>query len=488
MPEEFMSRLKSSGVELRSFKLNSKQEEILSKHLHNRGIIEDKRVIARLDKTLEFNKNVASVYSPDKLLDSISSYYERVQKAKFPLDNQLVADCLNDVKKAFMPRREIVPLLNDFKSITSVLQPDKSAGFPIFGKRMDSLDYYFNRFLDVLHSKKQFFPTVVETRTQRMNSETESKVRLVHAFSSDSTMAEGKFARPLIDYYLENQVHPIAYGLTKVQLSSSLIAIQNRKFRYSIDYSKFDSSIHRDLIYKMFTMIKSWFKLDDLDTKLFNKVVKFFLKTPLLTPWGLIIPQSGGIPSGSYFTQIIGSMVNYFLISYIIRSNGLKPFQELIKVLGDDCVLGINYKLNNLEEIESVFGVTINVSKTEVNTNGDPIHFLGRYYNFGLAHVDPKESLTKAVYPERSRKIDNNQVELLLSSYLMEGVENAEWVFKSVIFKPGDPVTFRNFLYEWRDGHTPDYNAIMLEGSRQYMLANMEGRELPTFLNVSLLA
>ena len=487
-PEDIMSDLKSFGCNIRSYKVPKRSSDILEYLRNPQGKIVDGRVVKMIPDEQEFYKDPASIYNPRDLQLAISKYYERVKGAKFHED-ELTRMAMSDVYKAFKPKKDLTPVPNNFNDIVKVLQPDSSSGYPLYSPRIDTMDYYYDRYLSVYNGKKQFNPSTVAKRTQRNGEPDTSKVRLVHAMSTDVTIAEGRFARPLIDYYLNYQVHPIAFGLTKTQLGSSIINIQNRHFRYSLDYSKFDGSIHADLIYKMFGMIKKWMDItDEKDLRLFNKIVKYFIQTPLISTWGLIIPPRGGIPSGSYFTQIIGSMVNYFLISYLIRLNGLTPFKELIYVLGDDCLLGINYKLKHFSNLEKLFGVTIHEDKTELTTHGQQVHFLGRYYNTGLAHGDPKESVTKAVYPEGIRKIETwNEVRLLIASYLLEHAENAPWVFKSLNIKPGDPFSFRHFYHTYNESYTEDLNKILEMGSRQVMLAKKEGRDLPTFINVSLL-
>lgn len=88
-----------------------------------------------------------------------------------------------------------------------------------------------------------------------------------------------------------------------------------------------------------------------------------------------------GVPSGSFFTQIVDSIVNAIIAGTISAhfNLNLKPYDTFI--LGDDLLIYVNRDLS-LATIASfasnAFGVTFNPSKSEKFKGGDKVRYLGR--------------------------------------------------------------------------------------------------------------
>lgn len=435
--KDFVSELDPYVDSVRPFRVRnrSRADSVLGNIARDKAfIIEDKRFAALLlDSDLDFDTEPASIYEASKLQASILKYFTGVKdvedNSQFNLD--IYFEALTDVYNAFKPKRKIYSLdRRNYASVISALQKDTSSGYPFFKRKDESYEYAFDRVDKVLSYLKAPNPATSFFRTQRIAGEnSQSKVRLVWGFPLEMTIIEALYARPLIDYYLEFQVHPIAFGLTKLQLSGRMTNILNCQWQYSLDYSQFDSRIHSDLLNRLFDMLFSWVEdVNDDAYRIKERIKTFFIKTPLLTPWGLILGKKSGIPSGSYFTQLIGSMVNYFLLCYLIRKNNLTPHRENINVLGDDSVFGTNVPLKYFSQLQDELRVVINLKKSQITEFGNKVHFLGRYYTTGLPHGDPKESRTKLVFPERNRNIEKDDVKLVVASYLNEYVENAQWI------------------------------------------------------------
>ena len=498
MDVELREKFKSQGIELLPFRIpkSGNAESIFSHLKTSRGIVKDYRAYALLDDEYKdmVKEEPASVYNPTALMESTLKYFSGNQECVgAKIDEKIGRKALNLTFKAFRPREPLEVVPENYNSVIKVLHSETNSGFPLFGRKSDALDYGYNRMLEVRNKQKVPSPCTSFYRTQRSGDAESSKVRLVWAYPIEMTMMEGRFARPLIDYYLKNQNHPVALGMTKLQLADKLTGIQNRNFRYSLDYSQFDSRVAPWIIKSIFRFIKGLFgsNLSEDDSKAFKVISDYFLNTPLLTPYGLIKSKHGGIPSGSYFTQIIGSMVNYFLISCVFLLNGLIPFKELIYVLGDDCIVGTNYKLKHFDRISNDLKVKINEPKSELTEFGERVHFLGRYYQSGLPHGDISESVTKFVYPEKPRRLDDKtDIRMVAASYLLEHVENSQWIYKSLLKSSSrhGPMTFSDLRRRYEETMDKDTLSLLQGGSRQYLLMNMDGREFPLFLTSSVLA
>lgn len=455
---EFRNRLKSLNVDIKPFRVRSRSraDQVLSRIAKpNAGLLEDKRFAAiLLDSDLDFDTEPASIYEPELLKEAIFKYFTGVKEVtdEQDVDEVIYSQALNDAYHAFKPLRKIQALsLNDKNQIIRILQKDTSSGYPYFKRKDESYEYAFTRADLVLNYRKAPNPCVSFFRTQRIKGDSShSKVRLVWGEPMEMTIIESLYARPLIDYYLEYQVHPVAFGLSKLQISGRMTNVLNQKWQYSLDYSQFDSRVSARLIREAFNIFFSW--IDDVDPNasvIKERIISYAIATPLLTPWGLITGKKGGINSGNYFTQLLGSFINYFYTCYFHRMNDVVPHRENINVLGDDGVFGLHKKLTRFDEFQSKMKVNINVVKSEISEDGNRVHFLGRYYHNGLPHGDGKESRTKLVFPERNRNIKREQVRLVIASYLLEHVENAQWINPLIMY--GSDLSFYLAMHIFND-------------------------------------
>jgi hypothetical protein len=107
-----------------------------------------------------------------------------------------------------------------------------------------------------------------------------------------------------------------------------------------------------------------------------------------------------GVASGSNFTQLIDSIVNWIVTQYCFRKAGHR-IRDMI-VLGDDCLIALDSKVS-VEELSAiareVFGMTFNVVKTQQDVRLYRLSFLG-YRLESLPVKDEKSLWASLVYPE----------------------------------------------------------------------------------------
>lgn len=117
----------------------------------------------------------------------------------------------------------------------------------------------------------------------------------------------------------------------------------------TLDWSAFDSSIPRFLIYAAFDILRSMLRFDAYSLRgetiegkiksyqfkrLFDKIIKNFIYTKIMLPDGTVYQKEHGIPSGSQFTSLIGSIVNALVVNTLFRYYRINL--DLMKFLGDD--------------------------------------------------------------------------------------------------------------------------------------------------------
>lgn len=180
------------------------------------------------------------------------------------------------------------------------------------------------------------------------------------------------------------------------------------------DWSSFDKTIPPWLIREAFDILErlidftmmqyadgTRIRVDPIKQKRrWKKVIDYFIETPIRTNKGERFLVTGGVPSGSCFTNIIDSIINSLVTRYLCyQTTGRFPYAEIS--LGHDGV----YILEDMARLaKNAFGMELNTSKSYVTTNPRNVHFLG-YFNFaGYPFKSLDFLIASFVQPEHKRK------------------------------------------------------------------------------------
>lgn len=138
----------------------------------------------------------------------------------------------------------------------------------------------------------------------------------------------------------------------------------------SIDFSKFDVSVPPEVIGFAFDALERWFHVGDRAHVRFCR--EAFLRTGIFVPsvqgdfdYFDGLDREGGIPSGSILTNLIGSMVNFWVMTYVSHRLGLRVLDALLQ--GDDGVYTFDkrYSVSDLADVLLVeLGMLLSVSKS----------------------------------------------------------------------------------------------------------------------------
>jgi hypothetical protein len=223
------------------------------------------------------------------------------------------------------------------------------------------------------------------------------KVRLVWGYPFELNLIEGAFA----DVYQDEMLRRNAPILPRTNrwIAMALDHVKHSGTPVGLDWSKFDSSIPRFLIRFAFGIIRKAFG-DEYDG-VFNMIEHYFIHTPIVMPDNRVFIKHTGIPSGSRFTALIGSIVNWTLIMAMTRCKARQ-----LHTVGDDSLFSlglsadeIRKELDDWAEFAQSLGMTINADKTEVGRN---VKFLGRRQRHGSTTRDPGVLLLHFMLPERT--------------------------------------------------------------------------------------
>lgn len=465
--------------------LNTLWDDHVAAVLEEQGfsIQEDPRSVYKVEKLFE----ALAKYAPENAprIDSHNVYVRKgiaLARACFARpEDALQLECLE-----FSPRM--------IWDITS--NHNGSPGLTNYGKKKaESVVRAYERGRQIAQGEKSPEPCLAFKRTQFND-----KTRLVWGYPYSMTALEGIFARPLIERFKEGST-PMAFAMQTGVLGSKLrVASYHKTFAYSTDVSSFDSSISGEMIGAAFDILSTWFNLDTINEGLgvpnrnvWNLVEKYFITTPIVMPDGKIYKgKKHGVPSGSYFTQIVDSIINTIIVGAIDAKFHLGIDKQDIFVLGDDVLFWSNRKIS-LEEIanfgSTLFNCKMNAEKSARFRYDEVIHYLGRDWDHGVPSLNVDEILKRMTQPETYRKYDadleeqRRQVRLLLLSYAAT-YYNAYPVYARAVYGRSRPWMVTNASLETqaiaRKGcsyHDADpIDPDRLSGLQRYLMKYVTGR------------
>nr|WKU83434.1 RdRp [Pittosporum cryptic virus-1]CEJ95596.2 RNA dependent RNA polymerase [Pittosporum cryptic virus-1] len=253
------------------------------------------------------------------------------------------------------------------------------------------------------HVISTFVPDVGYTRTQLTDLLEKTKVRQVWGRCFHYILLEGLVASPFINELMKHDtfIHAGKDPIFSVPELLSNVA-RNCRWLYALDWKQFDATVSRFEINTAFDIIKRKIIFPNYETEqAFEITRQLFIHKKVAAPDGYIYWSHKGIPSGSYYTSVVGSIVNFLRIDYLWRTLTGHPPKEL-HTLGDDSLSGDDILIEPqriAEEAEKI-GWHFNPEKTEYSRIPEHVTFLGRTYIGGLNKRDLTKCLRLLVYPE----------------------------------------------------------------------------------------
>jgi len=389
---------------------NPRAADTLKRMSSKTGVITDpvmKRKLLESGYHLDDDMDNKSVYVPEDLFGRLARYGSSIS---FSPDEGTLKQAIDLAYRAFGRggAERVTPIHpEDEARLRRALKREKASGAPFFKKKGDV--FFEDR--DLMYafvSGGKAEPCVAYHRVQ--HGENGPKTRLVWGYPQSITMAESLFAAPLIQRFLAWR-SPMAFGLHRHEISARLVGIRNSGLRYSMDYSGFDATVVPQLILTAFAILRTHLDLKEGGYEVaWDRVIHYFIHTPIVMPDSYLWQKNRGIPSGSYFTQLVDSIVNYITIQYCSLRLVGKPIREdRILVLGDDSIFGLDVyiPIARWSETASTLGLTINVEKSAVSRQDEPLEFLGHEWNRGIVDRPPQEVAKRLAYPERVNAIDD---------------------------------------------------------------------------------
>lgn len=396
---------------------------------------------ALLAQGLSAEEAPRSVYKVDKLYEALSHYAPgKIPKPKPGVEYSsgvaLAYKCF--AWREDRPKLSVMPMTPaTVAAVTS--NPSGSPGVTNFGcTKAESQTRALERGIQTMREEKKPEPCLAFKRTQF-----NEKTRLVWGYPYSMTVIEGLVAKPLIEVF-KGGCTPMAFAMASGALGTKLrVAAYHKEWAYSLDMSQFDATISAQLIHVAFKVLRTWFDGSEVEPvtgctvdQIFSLIERYFIYTPIVMPDGNVYyGKDHGVPSGSYFTQLVDSIVNVIIGGTLSAKFSLHVSKREIFVLGDDLLMWSNRKvdLDVLAKFANdYFGVRLHGSeKSRIYHFDEEIHYLGRNWDNGLPDLPEEDILKRMVYPESYRKYSKDpverqrQVHLMLLSYA--GVYRSAW-------------------------------------------------------------
>jgi hypothetical protein len=351
--------------------------------------------------------------------------FEHKRKSWSDLDHRsqsLLRKAIKLTRDRFTLPSKIEPL--DWHQVGAYLKTDTSAGITWPGKKKgDIMEEIYPAARWLGHrmkqggkgfnpSKIQFPPCMAATRGS-MSDRDDPKTRMVWIYPAEMLVVEGLYAPKMYEAFIAQKDSPLLTGKSPSRLASSLGASRSSVLKkLGMDFSSFDASVPAFLIHIAFDILRRNVDWDHWDGKpvsdtqkrkwanVWSNMVWYFINTPVLMPDGRMFRKYGGVPSGTFWTQLIDSVVNYLVVQFLV----LEQDQEAqdLKVLGDDSACHVrDFDIKRSVHVaNSCFGMTVNGEKTELTEDMQRFKLLGTQYRKGVPFREDEEWFKLLLYPE----------------------------------------------------------------------------------------
>nr|APG78223.1 RdRp [Hubei partiti-like virus 58] len=253
------------------------------------------------------------------------------------------------------------------------------------------------------HVLRTYVPDVGYTRTQLTDLREKMKVRGVWGRAFHYILLEGVIAQPLLEAFKRSRTffHIGSDPTVSVPFILSDTASKSQ-WLTAIDWKAFDATVSRFEINAAFDLIKSIVQFPNQETEQTLELCRqLFTHKMLAAPDGNIYWIHKGIPSGSYFTSTVGSIINRLRIEYMwLLHFGRSP--KVCYTQGDDSLIGDDQLFSPMDMayIAEPLNWIINPTKTVTSKMLEMVTFLGRTSLGGLNQRDLKRCLRLLILPE----------------------------------------------------------------------------------------
>lgn len=328
-------------------------------------------------------------------------------------------------KKAFKLPWKREPL--DWHEVGQFLRRDTAAGSTFMGsKKGDVMEEIYHEARWLGHRMKQDgvakfdpskmrFPPCLAGQRGGMSEIDDPKTRLVWIYPAEMLVVEGFYAPLMYRDFMNDPNSPMLNGKSSQRLYTEWCAnLREGETLYGLDFSSFDTKVPAWLIYKAFDILRQNVNFETFQGKPVNKedaqkwrnvwdgMVWYFVNAIILMPDGRMFRKLRGVPSGSWWTQMIDSVINWIIDTYLALCQRVEI--RNLKVLGDDGAFRANDEFDlEVAQLDcQPLGMILKPEKCEKTSEPSEFKLLGTTYHNGHNHRPTEEWFKLALYPESS--------------------------------------------------------------------------------------
>jgi len=230
-------------------------------------------------------------------------------------------------------------------------------------------------------------PCIVGVRTESAKLYARGKARAVCMVPRVVTIREGAYQEPLFRNHRDDP--PFAAWRSRAETDWAVGRLFSTGLPIlSADFGGFDKTVPSEILSRIFETFMGEFLDEELVT--LRALARWFITSSVITPTGYLTGRFGGIPSGSKFTNLVGSYANLVAMHYAALRLGFRV--EDCQVNGDDGLWAFRH--NNckgqvwisVRDLSAVLkedlGMDLHVEKSTYEVGR--AHFLQRLYTDGV--------------------------------------------------------------------------------------------------------
>jgi len=181
-------------------------------------------------------------------------------------------------------------------------------------------------------------------------------------------LLESIYSRPIETLFTLRESGPLYLGSSFKHAGFSRFQ-RDLAFSNSIlegDWKKYDTSVSNELIILGIAIMRAFYEDSQRIDRVFLHFVSNLVYKRIITPGGFIYEFSSSVPSGSCFTSILNSIINFLILSKMCDENLkiINPSNVRFAIGGDDFLIFLKYSLDDLKRITKDDFVTTMFNET----------------------------------------------------------------------------------------------------------------------------
>lgn len=270
---------------------------------------------------------------------------------------------------------------------------DTNLGLPVLSRERKFVSDYLARAVSIDRGgyKEDILPAVLYWRGQATGLKSLPKQRDVWGEDHVETIIGATVQAPFLEVMRVDERFAAWNSLDHVDRIVTSLLRRSTEEVLSIDFSSFDKTATGFLIHAAFDLLRGCFRRAYWDR--IDWLERQFLTVGLVTPDGVIVGRSGGVPSGSSLTNLVDCLIHWLIYEEVALMLGVRPLGSTF--MGDDGVweFAPQPPVSEIAEAIQSLGMLAN-SEKQVVAKGRA-HYLQRWHSLEYE----REGLLRGIRP-----------------------------------------------------------------------------------------